>query len=113
MRSGRIGQPRPNVADVDLAPRINYSVAGVASVPGCFFASTRRVPDFRSLITKVLFSPSFDHGPRGTSLNSTNCQSVTSVSFKPRKSRTAGETSRPAPLFKFGFGRSFPNTYCQ
>src|SRR4030095_560107 len=67
----------------------------------------------RSLITKVLFSPRVDHGPRGTSLNSTNLQSVTSVDSSPRKSRTAGETSRPAPLLRFGFGRALPKTYCQ
>src|SRR5205823_14473628 len=28
-------------------------------------------------------------------------------------SHTAGETSRPAPLFRLDFGRSLPNTYCQ
>lgn len=38
----------------------------------------------RSLITNVLFSPSVDHGPRDTSLNSTKRQSVTSVSLNPR-----------------------------
>src|SRR5256886_14341746 len=51
--------------------------------------------------------------PRGTSLNPKNRQSVTSVSFSPRQSRTAGETSRPAPPFRLGFGRSLPKTYCQ
>src|SRR5262249_45131368 len=64
-------------------------------------------------MTNVLFSPCVDHGPRGTSLNSTNLQSVTSVGFNPRKSRTAGETSSPAPPFRLGFGRSLPKTYCQ
>jgi len=67
----------------------------------------------RPLMTNVLFSPKVDHSPRGTSLNSTNRQSVTSVSFSPRQSRTAGETSRPAPPFRLGFGRSLPKTYCQ
>src|SRR5207244_11217440 len=67
----------------------------------------------RPLMTNVLFSPKVDHDPRGTSLKSTNRQSVTSVSFSPRKSRTAGETSRPAPPFRLGFGRSLPKTYCQ
>ena len=38
----------------------------------------------RSLMTKVLFSPRVDHGPRVTSLKSTNLQSDTSVSLKPR-----------------------------
>src|SRR5436309_8565475 len=76
-------------------------------------ASASALPVFRSLITKVLFSPKVDHGPRGTSLKSTNLQSVTSVGCSPRKSRTAGETSRPAPLFRLGFGRSLPKTYCQ
>src|SRR6476660_948974 len=42
------------------------------------------LPVLRSLITNVLFSPSVAHGPRGTSLNSTKRQSVTSVSFNPR-----------------------------
>src|SRR5207247_6830519 len=37
----------------------------------------------RPLMTNVLFSPKVDHGPRGTSLNSTNRHSVTSVSFSP------------------------------
>jgi hypothetical protein len=41
-------------------------------------------PALRSLITNVLFSPSVDHGPRDTSLNSTKRQSVTSLSFNPR-----------------------------
>lgn len=41
-------------------------------------------PALRSLITNVLFSPSVDHGPRDTSLNSTKRQSVTSVSLSPR-----------------------------
>src|SRR6266446_1988728 len=67
----------------------------------------------RPLMTNVLFSPKVDHGRGGTSLNSTNRQSVTSVSFSPRQSRTAGETSRPAPPFRLGFGRSLPKTYCQ
>ncbi len=38
----------------------------------------------RLLMTNVLFSPRVDHGPRGTSLNSTKRQSVTSVSFNLR-----------------------------
>src|SRR5438874_13527238 len=62
--------------------------------------STRHSPDYgviivpsfstsvalflRSLITNVLFSPRVDHGPRGTSLKSTNFQSVTSVLCRPR-----------------------------
>src|SRR5439155_18607633 len=70
-------------------------------------------PFLRLLITNVLLSPEVAHGPLGTSLKSTNRQSVTSVCFSPRESRTAGETSRPAPLFRLGFGRSLPNTYCQ
>src|SRR5438552_7618872 len=74
--------------------------------------STRVAPFLRSLITNVLFSPRVDHGPRGTSLKSTNLQSVTSVGCSPRKSRTAGDTSRLAPLFRLGFGGSLPNTYC-
>src|SRR4029077_19918470 len=41
-------------------------------------------PALRSRITNVLFSPSVDHGPRDTSLNSTKRQSVTSVSLNPR-----------------------------
>src|SRR6266516_7378445 len=76
-------------------------------------ASASSTPFLRSLTTNVLFSPKADHGPRGTSLNSTNLQSVTSVGCSPRKSRTAGDTSRPAPLFRLGFGRSLPKTYCQ
>src|SRR5205814_7869998 len=75
--------------------------------------STRVAVFLRSLITNVLFSPRVDHGPRGTSLKSTNFQSVTSVLCRPRYSRTAGDTSRPAPLFRLGFGRSLPKTYCQ
>jgi len=47
-------------------------------------ASASALPFLRSLITKVLFSPWVDHGPRGTPLKSTNFQSVTSVSFNPR-----------------------------
>ncbi len=47
-------------------------------------ASANSLPVLRSLITNVLFSPSVDHGPRDTSLNSTKRQSVTSVSFNPR-----------------------------
>src|SRR5713101_4497286 len=69
---------------MSILPRVNYSAACVASGPPLLFARTKRVPVFRSLVTKVLFSPNFDHGPRGTSLKSTNCQSVTSVSLKPR-----------------------------
>ena len=46
--------------------------------------STSAAPFFRSLMTKVLSSPSVDHGPRGTSLKSTNLQSVTSVGCNPR-----------------------------
>src|SRR6266550_3738617 len=49
-----------------------------------FDASADSVLVLRSLITNVLFSPSVDHGPRDTSLNSTKRQSVTSVSFNPR-----------------------------
>src|SRR5436853_7451232 len=64
-------------------------------------------------MTKGLLSPNLAHGPIGTSLKSTNFQSVTSVDSNLKKSRTAGETSRPAPRFRFGFGRSLPNTYCQ
>ena len=47
-------------------------------------ASASVLPFLRSLITKVLLSPKVDHGPCGTSLKSTNFQSVTSVSFNPR-----------------------------
>jgi hypothetical protein len=39
---------------------------------------------FPSLMTKVLFSPRVDHGPRGTSVKSTNLQSVMSVCLSPR-----------------------------
>src|SRR6476469_4094120 len=46
--------------------------------------STSVAPFLRSLITNVLFSPRVDHGPRGTSLKSTNLQSVTSVLCSPR-----------------------------
>gem|GEM_PF-3769958 len=46
--------------------------------------STRVFPALRALRTKVLLSPCFDHGPDGTSLKSTNFQSVTSVSLIPR-----------------------------
>src|SRR5438477_2035393 len=49
-----------------------------------FDASANSPPVLRSLITNVLFSPSVDHGPRDTSLNSTKRQSVTSVSPNPR-----------------------------
>jgi len=49
-----------------------------------FDAWANSPPVLRSLITNVLFSPSVDHGPRDTSLNSTKRQSVTSVSFNPR-----------------------------
>src|SRR5205823_6203874 len=49
-----------------------------------FDASANSLPVLRSLIKNVLFSPSVDHGPRDTSLNSTKRQSVTSVSFNPR-----------------------------
>src|SRR5882757_11028435 len=79
----------------------------------CPNRSATFTPFLRLLITDVLLSPKVAHGPRATSLKSTNRQSVTSVCFSPRKSRTAGETSRPAPLFRLGFGRSLPNTYCQ
>src|SRR5436305_14129474 len=48
-----------------------------------FDASANSLPVLRSLITKVLFSPSVDHGPRDASLNFTTRQSVTSVSFHP------------------------------
>ncbi len=37
-------------------------------------ASANSLPVLRSLITNVLFSPSVDHGPRDTSLNSTKRQ---------------------------------------
>src|SRR5438105_3995615 len=47
-------------------------------------ASANSPPVLRSLIKNVLFSPSVDHGPRDTSLNSTKRQSVRSVSFNPR-----------------------------
>src|SRR5438046_10630993 len=47
-------------------------------------ASASALPFLRSLITKVLLSPKVDHVPCGTSLKSTNLQSVTSVSFSPR-----------------------------
>ena len=85
----------------------------IVTPPGVGFGSDDLVSPLRAFWTKVLLSPCFDQGPWGTSLNSTNFQSVTSVSCMPRKSRTAGETSRPAPLFRFGFGRSLPKTYCQ
>jgi len=49
-----------------------------------FGAWANSPPVLRSLITNVLFSPSVDHGPRDTSLNSTKRQSVTSVEFNPR-----------------------------
>src|SRR5213078_3875748 len=78
----------------------------------CLNRSVTFTPFLRLLITNVLLSPKVAHGPLGTSLKSTNRQSVTSVCFSPRESRTAGETSRPAPLFRLGFGRSLPNTYC-
>ena len=55
-----------------------------APPPARFDASANSLPVLRSLITNVLFSPSVDHGPRDTSLNSTKRQSVTSVSFNPR-----------------------------
>jgi hypothetical protein len=41
-------------------------------------------PFLRPLMTNVLFSPKVDHGPGGTSLKSTNRQSVTSVCFSSR-----------------------------
>ena len=42
------------------------------------------IPFLPLLITNVLFSPKVAHGPCGTSVKSTNRQSVTSVSFSPR-----------------------------
>jgi hypothetical protein len=69
-------------ADSGKFPREAY----LAITPFClrFGASASSLSDLRSLVTKVLFSPRVDHGPCGTSLNSTNFQSVTSVSFNPR-----------------------------
>ena len=52
--------------------------------PGVGFAEATVAMPLRALMTKVLLSPSFDHGPCGTSLKSTNFQSVTSVSSIPR-----------------------------
>jgi len=54
------------------------------ALAGAIGTEATRSSRLRSLMTKVLLSPNRDHGPRGTSLKSTNCQSVTSVSFKPR-----------------------------
>src|SRR5204862_5995157 len=93
----------------DLAfrsPHLDPAGYGWIVRPAVLGPSTRVFWAWRAAMTKVLLSPSFDHGPGGTSLKSTNFQSVTSVSSMPRKSRTAGETSTPAPLFSFGLGRS-------
>ena len=46
------------------------------------------------------------HGPLGTSFSSTNRQRVMSLPERPRKSRTAGETSSPA----FALGGLPPKT---
>jgi len=69
-------------ADSGKFPREDYRAIAPLSVR--FGASASSLSDLRSLVTKVLFSPRVDHGPRGTSRKSTNLQSVTSVSFNPR-----------------------------
>src|SRR4030095_11723200 len=56
----------------------------ITPTPFGFNRSVTCTPFFRALITNVLFSPKIDHGPRDTSLKSTNRQSVTSVCFRPR-----------------------------
>src|SRR6266478_3862289 len=64
------------------SPREAYRA--IARPSARFDAWANSLPVLRSLITNVLFSPSVDHGPRDTSLNSTKRQSVTSVSCNPR-----------------------------
>jgi hypothetical protein len=64
------------------SPREAYRTTAPPSAR--FDVSANSMPVLRSPITNVLFSPSVDHGPRDTSLNSTNRQSVISVSFNPR-----------------------------
>src|SRR6266581_2811270 len=64
------------------SPREAYRAIGRPSAR--FDAPANSLPVLRSLIKNVLFSPSVDHGPGDTSLNSTKRQSVTSVSFNPR-----------------------------
>jgi hypothetical protein len=64
------------------APREAYRAIAPPSV--CLNAWANSLPVWRAPITNVLFSPSVDQGPRGTSLNSTKRQSVTSVSPNPR-----------------------------
>src|SRR6266403_6341785 len=49
--------------DVSRSQMTNYRVTGPSAPP---LASTTARPALRSLITNVLFSPNFDHGPRGT-----------------------------------------------
>lgn len=68
VQKGSCQLPLQKIVQCAITPRFSTSVAVF----------------FRSLITNVLFSPSVDHGPRGTSLKSTNRQSVTSVLCSPR-----------------------------
>src|SRR5437870_12866126 len=64
------------------SPREAYRTTAPPSAR--FDASANSMPVLRSRITNVLFSPRVDHGPCDTSLNSTNRQSVISISFNPR-----------------------------
>src|SRR6478609_3261918 len=56
----------------------------IAPTSFCLNRSLTFTSFWRLLITNVLFSPKVAHGPCGTSVNSTNRQSVTSVCFSPR-----------------------------
>src|SRR5947207_15465030 len=56
-------------------------------------------PFSRLLITNVLLSPKVAHGQLGTSLMSTNRQSVTAVCFCPTQPLLAWVTPTTAPLF--------------
>src|SRR5207244_3838360 len=84
-RNSELGDPAALHRRTDqymASPREAYRA--IAPPSARFDVSANSMPVLRSLITNVLFSPSVDHGPRDTSLNSTNRQSVISVSFNPR-----------------------------
>jgi hypothetical protein len=79
-----IASKHRHLIDTDSAKFPREAYRAIAPLSVRLGASANFSPFFRSLITNVLFSPWVDQGPRGTSLKSTNFQSVTSVSFNPR-----------------------------
>jgi hypothetical protein len=62
----------------------NTAQRAIAALPAGLVRSAISLFDLRAVNTNVLLSPTFAQGPTGTSLNSTNFQSVTSVGSNPR-----------------------------